>query len=83
MEWCYYVERFLCRSPWACCSHLALLLPLACRSYLGILLPPGIAAPLQEGLQLGQSASMQVAPAHHHFHLKKNYNTTTTTFQKR
>ncbi len=39
--------------------------PGACCSLLGMLLPLGLAAPLEEGLQLGQSASKQVAPAYH------------------
>jgi hypothetical protein len=34
-----------------------------------MLLPPGLAAPPVEGLQLSQSTSKQVAPAHHHFNL--------------
>jgi hypothetical protein len=42
-------------------------------SLLGMLLPPVLAAPLQEGLQLGQSASKQVALAHHHFHFNYYY----------
>jgi hypothetical protein len=38
-----------------------------------MLLPPVLAAPLQEGLQLGQSASKQVALAHNHFHFNYYY----------
>jgi hypothetical protein len=37
-------------------------------------------APLQEGLQLGLSASKHVAPAYHHFNFKKILTTTTTAF---
>ena len=40
-------------------------IPGACCSLLGMLLPPGLAAPLEKGLQLGQSALKQVAPAYH------------------
>jgi hypothetical protein len=42
-------------------------------SLLGLLLPPVLADPLQEGLQLGQSASKQVALTHHHFHFNYYY----------
>ncbi len=75
-------RTLLCYSPLACCFPLALLLPLgillplgnvhaatpgACCSLLGMLLSPGLPVPPVEGLQLGQSTSKQVAPAHHHF----------------
>jgi hypothetical protein len=58
---------------------LGMLLPRACwspwgtLSLLGMLLPPLLAAPLQEGFQLGQPASKQVALAHHHFHFNYYY----------
>ncbi len=54
----------------------------ACWSLLGMLLPTGLAAPLQEGLQLRLSASKHVAPAYHHFNFKKILTITTTAFKK-
>jgi hypothetical protein len=42
-----------------------------CYFQLGMLLPPGLAAPPVEGLQLSQSPSKQVAPAHHPFNFRK------------
>jgi hypothetical protein len=79
-------RTLLCYSPLACCFPLALLLPLgillplvnvyaanpgACCSLLGMLLSPGLPVPPVEGLQLGQSTSKQVAPAHHQFSFQK------------
>ncbi len=54
----------------------------ACCFLLGMLLATELAAPLEEGLQLGQSASKHVALAYHLFYFKKILTTTTTTFKK-
>ncbi len=74
MERCYMESPFMplplgMLFPSSSAAPLGMLLPLGARcSLLGMLLPPVLAAPLEEGLHLGQSASKQVGPAYHHFH---------------